>query len=398
MEDAQLQKQWRNQVGGIILEEEPRAKFFSELHAALQPTAFTDEVLAIFERCYAPGKTFVEGFAALLSYYFAEDGLLLFDASTPELKALGADLFRREIETTPELSEKIVLQSGALEENYHAQVKPRSPNLFYINDDGDRLPLIEHEKTAGQGERSFFLKGTRRSFTLSELEHELDEHPERFSPNVVMRPLFQDTLLPTIAYVAGPGEIAYFAQFRPGYEWAGLPMPLIHPRLSATIVEERLEHSFTKFHITAEDILADGHGRSKALLDAAIDSPLGAEFEEALSAIDQQLESLRSHVAQADATLDGALTSIKGKVLTTVRDFQNKTQAAERKRHSTTKAQLDKLFAVLLPGGELQERELNLVYFLNKYGLGFLQVLKNELALHSLEFTEHHVIHMSHSG
>ena len=125
-----------------------------------------------------------------------------------------------------------------------------------------------------------------------------------------------------------------------------------------------------------------------------IESELVPRFESALSGIDSTLESLREKVTQADATLDGALTSLKGKVLTAVRDFESKTLAAERKRHATTKAQLDKLLAALLPSGELQERELNLVYFLNKYGPKYFEALKQLLAPIALDFKEHHVLHL----
>jgi len=209
-----------------------------------------------------------------------------------------------------------------------------------------------------------------------------------------MRPLYQDMLLPTVAYVAGPGEIAYFAQFRSSYEWAALSMPLIYPRLSATIVEERLERILAKFKTTTEDILSNANGQNTVLFDAMIDSPLSAKFESAIGEVDISLEALREAVSHADQTLDGALTGLKGKVLTTIRDFQNKTLAAERKRHATEKAQLDKLFAALIPSGELQERELNLVYFLNKYGPNFIQSLKQLLAPIALDFHEHHITHL----
>ncbi len=385
---------WRKQAGPTLLEEAPLAEFFEKLRSTLQPTDFSAEVFELMQRCYAPGKSFAQALASLLLHYFGEDGLLIMDANSKELKSLTSDLFRREIETSPALSEKIVLRSVQVEERYHAQIKPRALNLFYVDEAGDRLPIVEREKSSG-AQREFFLQGTRKTFTHSELLATLDEHPERFSPNVVTRPLYQDSLLPTVAYVAGPGEIAYFAQLTPAYEWAGLPMPLIHPRVTATLIEERLERIFTKFHITPEDILSDAHGKNTALFDAMIESELIPRFETVLAEIDASLESLREKVNQADPTLDGALTSLKGKVLTAVRDFESKTLAAERKRHATTKAQLDKLLAALLPSGELQERELNLVYFLNKYGPKYFEVVKRLLAPVALDFNEHHVLHLN---
>ena len=384
---------WRKQAGPTLLEEAPLNDFFEKLRSVLQPTDFSAEVLDLFQRAYAPGKSFAQAFATLLLHYFGEDGLLIIDANSRELKSLASDLFRREIETSPQLSEKIVLQSVKVEETYHAQIKPRALNLFYVDEEGDRLPIVEKEKSVGE-DWEFFLKGSRKTFTLSELLSVLETNPERFSSNVVTRPLFQDSLLSTVAYVAGPGEIAYFAQLAPAYEWAGLPMPLIHPRITATLIEERLERIFSKFHITPEDILSDAHGRNTAIFDAMIESELVPRFESALAEIDRSLETLREKVTQADPTLDGALTSLKGKVLTSVRDFESKTLAAERKRHVTTKAQLDKLLAAILPAGELQERELNLVYFLNKYGPRYFDLVKQLLRPIVLDFHEHHVLHL----
>jgi bacillithiol biosynthesis cysteine-adding enzyme BshC len=398
-------KSWHKQIGPLPLEDAPLQAMLDSLRAALPETGFTNDVLAMIGRCYTSGKNFGSAFASLMLEYFGGDGLLLFDASSAEMKSLTKELIWREIETSPQLSEKIVLRSAHLEEAYHAQVKPRALNLFYIDENGDRLPIIErsashsssieeeeHGKNTG---RSFFLKGTRKSFTIEELRQILDEHPERFSPNVVLRPLCQDTLLPTVAYVAGPGEIAYFAQFSVAYEWAGLPMPLIAPRLSATLIEERCERIFKKFKIAPEDILSDAHGRDHTILDSLIDSELNPTFERVIEEIDGSLESLRTIVQRADATLDGALTNLKGKLLTAVRDFHGKTLSAERKRHTTTKTQLDKIFAALLPIGELQERELSLIYFLNKYGLGFLQTLKQLLGPLALESHEHHIVHLN---
>ncbi len=386
---------WRKQAGRLLLEAGPLETFFEELRASLSPTEWSAPSLDLFRQCYTPDRTMGEAFTALLLTYFAEDGLLAIDGNTRELKVLEKDLFRREIERTPELSEAIVLQSVKLEESYHAQVKPRSINLFYIDDAGERLAIVEREKGAStEGMREFFLKGSRARFTEPELLATLEAHPERFSPNVVMRPLYQDSLLPTVAYIAGPGEMAYFAQFRPSYAWANLPMPLIRPRLTATIIEERFERIFTKFRITAEDVLTEAHGHNIALFDAMIDSTLGPRFEQSLAEIDRALESLRTNVSSADPSLDGALTNLKGKILTSVRDFESKTIAAERKRHATTKAQLDKLLAAVLPSGELQEREINLVYFLNKYGPGFYTMLKTLLMPVLAEPREHHIIHL----
>jgi len=154
-------ERWRKQVGPTLLEEAPLNDFFEKLRASLSTTGFSDEVDKMLRRIYAPGRSFSEALASILLAYFGEDGLLIIDANSKELKSLAGNLFRREIETSPQLSEKIILQSVKLEENYHAQVKPRALNLFYVNEDGDRLPIVEREPgTASKeisSERTFFL-------------------------------------------------------------------------------------------------------------------------------------------------------------------------------------------------------------------------------------------------
>jgi len=223
----------------------------------------------------------------------------------------------------------------------------------------------------------------------------IENEPERFSPNVVLRPLYQDFLLPTVAYVAGPGEIAYFAQFKTAYDWAGIPMPLIVPRLTATIVEDRFRALLDSASLTVEDILQGGSMRVQRLLESLSDAELAPAFEQAMMEIERELESLRPHVERADKTLNDALTSLKGKLVTAVRDFQSKTLAADRKRHATVRAKFEKLLAALLPREALQERELSILFFLNKYGFDFWRDLKQDLLSQPVNADEHRVLFVS---
>ena len=214
------------------------------------------------QRGYAPGKSFAQAFASLLLHYFGEDALLIIDANSRELKSLTVEnLFRRDIESSPALSEKIVLRSVQLEERYHAQIKPRALNLFYVDEDSDRLTDRRDERNSSGAEREFFLQGTRKTFTLAELLSTLNDHPERFSPNVVTRPLYQDSLVADRRVMsAGPGEIAYFAQLAPAYEWAGLPdAEIIHPRVTATLIEERLLNAYSRNFISRRKIFCPMH-------------------------------------------------------------------------------------------------------------------------------------------
>ncbi|HET6512139.1 MAG TPA: bacillithiol biosynthesis cysteine-adding enzyme BshC, partial [Candidatus Kapabacteria bacterium] len=243
-DSATIDSNWKKQVGPYPLDAQPLEAAIAQLNEALQPTEFTENLLADLRSAYKPGHTFAEAFSRWLYTLFADQGLLILDANNAQAKALGRDIFLKELETSPKLSEKVVLQTVHLEEHYHAQVKPRAINMFYL-EDGERFAINEKERKSAEP-RSYFLKGSKRTFTHEELVSMLLEHPERFSPNVLLRPLFQDTILPTVAYIGGPGEIAYFAQFKSAYEWAELPMPLIFSRVTGTIVEDKFQQSLDK--------------------------------------------------------------------------------------------------------------------------------------------------------
>jgi bacillithiol biosynthesis cysteine-adding enzyme BshC len=384
-------KPWRKQIGTLAIEVDPIANVFQQLRESLAPTEFTDEILRAYEDSYASDTTFAASFKSLLQKLFPTEGLLTFDASQRATKLLGASLFKKELQSSPELSERIIVQSAELEEHYHAQVKPRALNLFFL-DQGERFPLVEKEGTPSGSERSFFLQGTKRTLTMTELLGYLENEPECFSPNVVLRPIYQDTLLPTAVYVGGPGEIAYFAQFKSAYEWVGIPMPMILPRETATLIEDRFEKLAEKQGIAIADIILGGREGVRRFLEGLSDPTLAPKFDEANETIDKAIEFLRAPVARTDGSLGDALTTLKGKMLTQVRDFLGKTLAADRKRYANVKAQFEKLLNAVLPHEVLQEREMNLIYFLNKYGWGFWDALKVKMIKYPAKIEEHQLI------
>jgi bacillithiol synthase len=390
---ATLDQTWKKQVGPYPLDATPLDAALDQLAEALQPTEFTEKLLADLRSSYHPGKTFAQAFSHWLYSLFAQQGLLILDANVREAKTLGCDIFLKELETSPKLSEKVVLQTVHLEEHYHAQVKPRAINMFYV-EDGERYAINEKERKTSEP-RSYFLKGSKRTFTHEELIAMVNEHSERFSPNVLLRPLYQDAILPTVAYVGGPGELAYFAQFKAAYEWAGLPMPVIYPRLTGTIVEDKFQKSLDKNGVTVSELLVDGNLVVEQLLNNLADEKLARLFEELDKALDAKLEELRPTIESVDKSLDQSLNTLKGKVLTPVRDFGQKVQGADKRRHQTVRDQLSKALTALLPDAELQERVLSPIYFLNKYGPKFLAGLMTRIREDLAQVSEHHIYQAS---
>lgn len=371
----------RRQIGGLILEKEALERVFSEIESFIPKTDFTDDVLTLYKNAYQEDFTFAEAQAQLLGELLSPEGLLILNPNTPELKKQATHLFKKEIETAPYLSGAIQEVSKEIKKlGYHAQLDPEGMNLF-IEEEGRRYKLSK----VGDG-----FSYNSKPLSTAEINTILAEHPERLSMNVVMRPLVQDTILPTVAYVAGPGEIAYFAQLKPAYDWAGIIMPLIEPRISMTFIEDRFEKLLDKFHIQIEDFLEKGNEIITKLLSTEQEKLLSDSFSKSAHEVETTLDALRNVLSTTDATLDPALTSVKGKILTTLKDFEGKSLAAERKKQSGTKQQFEKAFNVLLPEGKLQERELSLLYFLNKYGLDFWRKLKQKLIAHPLKTKEHH--------
>jgi bacillithiol synthase len=375
----------RKQVGGMNFEADALASFFTELRNSLQKTEFTDEVVALCERCYQPGVSFADAQSAMLCRLFAEDGLLILNANSRTLKSFVAPLFKREFTTAPLLSDTLNAYSEPLKVQYHAQIDANGANSFFV-EDGKRYKL--HKEANG------FRYGDKH-ISEADLINSLHSEPERFSMNVVMRPIVQDTLLPTAAYIAGPGEIAYFSQLSAVYTWAEMQMPVILPRISLSLIDDRFYKLAEKFGTSVESLLEFGPELVRELLKSEKEDAIASAFDRVIESIEIQVESLRNTVESSDSTLGAALTTLKGKSVTQLRDFGSKVAGAERKKQQSARQQFEKALQVLLPENKLQERELNLVYFLNRYGVGFWHAFVQFTMKSSFSLREHHLIPIS---
>ncbi|OGB94046.1 MAG: bacillithiol biosynthesis cysteine-adding enzyme BshC, partial [candidate division NC10 bacterium RBG_16_65_8] len=196
----------------------------ARLREFLPATEFSDALCDALARAYIPDRTLSEAFARWLTHLLGETGLVLVDAADPDLKRLAAGIFRREVEEAPRTSAAILDVSRALRASgYPAQIDARP--------DGVNCFLLQAGRRAlARDPAGFRLRDTGEVISAAALHRMAQESPERFSPNVALRPVVQDTLFPTLAYVAGPGELAYFAQLRPVYAAFDVPMPAIVPR------------------------------------------------------------------------------------------------------------------------------------------------------------------------
>jgi bacillithiol biosynthesis cysteine-adding enzyme BshC len=347
--------------------------FVAELERALPNTEFKKPLLESLRECYAPGTTFNRAFASWMNRLFPSAGIVFISANDPRIKRQLAGIFRREIEQFPAVSQLIIQRSAELEHGYHAQIKTRAMNLFLYHKGGRYF--IEPR------EHDFSLRGTRHFLTKDELLAIVENQPELLSPNVALRPICQDTILPTVAYVAGPSEVAYFAQLEPVYRHFGIAMPAIYPRISATVLEERVSRTLEKFELSINELFAPPGKVQQKVIDLISEVNIEEMFAESRTRMNDTMNELRFGLQYIDQTLLGALETTRGRNEANLGLLKDKAVEAQARRHETALRQLQRAASTIYPNENYQERELNAIQFMNKYGPGFVDRVSAALRL-----------------
>jgi uncharacterized protein YllA (UPF0747 family) len=216
----------------------------------------------------------------------------------------------------------------------------------------------------------------------------VSETPEYISPNVVCRPLYQDHIIPTVAYVAGPGETSYFAQLKGAYRWAGIPMPIIYPRVSATLLEKNISRLMEKEDIGIENIETDVERMFTRIVKDSLNDNIATVFANTRSNVESQIAGLAEQVGEVDPTLKKAALSIVSTFEKELGKLQGKVVRSEKQRLEITRTRLLKIVENLFPGGVLQERSIAVSYFMSRYGVEIIRDLVNCLPVD----TSQHVI------
>jgi bacillithiol biosynthesis cysteine-adding enzyme BshC len=355
------------------------------LDEALPPSDFKPTVMEQVRAAYRPGTRIEDAFAHLLRSLFSDEGLVLMNPDDERLKALTRPLFRRELEEAAAPAARVEAASQALcDQGYHAQVRARPTNLFWLDEDG-RHPIDQGD------DGRFTLRHTDRSFSQGELLDRLQDEPARFSPNVVLRPLMQDWLLPTAAYVAGPGEVSYFAQYGDVYDWAGLDMPLIHPRASVSLVEGKVQKVLDKYDLSVCQFRAQPDALFQDVVVDTMEVDIDAVFREATTEMHKALNALKPEVEAVDQTLTSSAEATRAAIVEEMNDLKQRTVRAEKRHRDDVRAQLNKAQVNLRPQGALQERTINVLYYLNKYSLALLGDLRAAL---STDTSAHQIVEL----
>ncbi|KAA9007609.1 bacillithiol biosynthesis cysteine-adding enzyme BshC [Paenibacillus spiritus] len=359
----------KSPVSLVRLQEEEWSRAADELEKLLQESDFKSEVMELV-RSGAAADNLSDAFAMLMGRLFGKHGLVLLDSADPELRKLEQPLFRRLIRENDELEASYHAAAGEIRSGGYelqANVETGGANLFYIHE-GARLLLV---KKNGR----FTDRKETVSFTEEQLLETLELHPERFSNNVLTRPLMQDYVLPVLATVLGQGEIAYWAITRRAFETVGRRLPPILPRMSYTMVEGTTQKHMEKFGLSFQDVVQGLEEKRASWLEGQDERGLARRFEETKAAFAAMYDPLIEEIGRVQAGLVKLGTSNKEKIADQIAFLQNKVMDALAKQSDAGLRQWERIERSLMPLGRPQERVYNVTHYLNRYGLSWVDGL-----------------------
>jgi bacillithiol biosynthesis cysteine-adding enzyme BshC len=333
-----------------------------------------DQIRSALIDSYSPSETYGSAFGKLLARLFAGKGLILLDPMSEELHRLAEPLYRAALERHSELNQALLARGKELERaQYHVQVKvTEESTLLFLNREGKRLPL--------RGRNGEFTAG-RRSFSLAELSELLARSPSDFSANVLFRPVIQDALLSTVAYVAGPSEIAYLAQASVNYDRVLGRMPVILPRASFTLIDAHSVRLLRKYELDFSDVLRGSPYLRSKMEGKLLPKTLTRRFAAGDRSLRKMLTELREQLTKLDATLGGAMDTTESKMLFQFSKLQEKAGRALALRTSVLDSHEKELLNQLYPNGGLQERSHCFLPMLAMQGMGLLDELQRRIKL-----------------
>jgi bacillithiol biosynthesis cysteine-adding enzyme BshC len=358
-------------VAGVQLDTQITAAL-DALRAALPRTEFSDDVFAGLAAAYRPGAGMAEAFATWIETLLGPHGLIVFEGSDPAAKPLVADVLARDVDGR---TTALAADAGARLEaaGYHAQVTPRADALALFALDeatGERLTIVRDGDAFRLGDARLDRDALRAMVRAT---------PERFSPNVLLRPVVQDTLFPTVCYVGGPAELAYFAQLGPVYEAFGVPMPLVSPRPSATLLDSGGMRFLARQAVPFEALRAQDDKALNQWLETQLPPAVDRAVTDAAAAIAERMGVVAAAVTAVDPTLEGAARSTAGRMDDELKKLQSKIIQASKRKDETLRRQFARARAQAFPGGQPQERAVGLVGFLNLHGPALVDRLDAEL-------------------
>ncbi|WP_170266297.1 bacillithiol biosynthesis cysteine-adding enzyme BshC [Phaeocystidibacter luteus] len=365
-----IKYRWERPFGGGVgrMNTDGVEEVVDQLQHAVGESPSANELLDLFRRCYRPGNSLAQATRELATSLFGHKGLIVLDADDARLKSKMTGYFKDEL-LNRSSSEIIEPASQVLNEYYFTQVNPREINLFYLNNETRYRLDIE--------DGVFKTVDGPYTWSAEEITAELEQFPERFSPNVILRPLYQEVILPNLAYIGGGGELAYWLQLKPLFDRHMVPFPILRLRNSVGFMRRKFVHKMESLNLSLQDICEPvfeqrrNHFKKELELNGQIDS-LKAEA----SVLFQQMHELADKI---DPTLKGTAEAYNARQTHLIENFEKKILRAIQRRESEVSRMFDEIHAEAFPSGGLQERRDTYLTLVERFGGGVMNILFDEI-------------------
>lgn len=365
----------KRMVTDCVLNKEVCLEWAKDIIETFGETDYTNSLIELTERAIESSETFVDFFAFIIMSLFKEQGLLLVDSGDRNFRMLEKEILSEQVKNVVKITAAVEEQQKELAGNGYSKtidISPMAANLFYYDEEHFERILLEYDPEKGV----FSGKDGLISFSEEQLILMANEQPGKLSNNVVTRPLMQESLFPTLAFIAGPGEISYWAELKKAFEEMEMKMPPIIPRINITLLERDLESDIADLNLDLQEVLLNGTSESKkAFIDLVKDRSFDVLFEDTKKQLKNSYELIE---AQAKKEYKGLLPLLKKNeniLLEQISFMERKIEEALHLKHDVTLRKYEQIDLSIRPSGGPQERVWNIYYFLNKYGLDFVERL-----------------------
>jgi len=360
-------KVWNTQQTGAVgrmLVDNQFIQLILEIQSQIDVLPFGKELSTLFKESYTIGTTIQDATLLLVNKLFAHFGLLILIPDNAALKMAFEPVIEKEL--IEQFSHKAVAETiQELSKNYKVQASGRNINLFYLLN--DKRERIEKNDTV------FFVSNLDLQWTESEILLELKNHPERFSANVILRGVFQETVLPNIAFIGGGGEIAYWLELKKVFEAAKVPYPMLVLRNSFLLVNEKERKQINNMQFSVVDFFASTNQVLEKLIQR--NSTHQLELTQEIEQLQTVFNKIKSVTDVVDSTLTQHTNALQTKFLKSIYELEKKILRAEKRKYSYQQQQINHIKQTLFPNNNLQERIVNIAAFYPVLGVKLLQII-----------------------
>jgi len=365
--------QWNRTASGAVgeLDLDDLDHVFEAFASQLNTSSNAETLKQLFKEAYLEHQDLTQAMHYLVNALFKEYGLVIVDGNDAALKRLFIPYIETELTQQTSFT-KVTLaneQLNALDGNYKIQVNPREINLFYIKQ-GLRERIVEQEGV-------FRVHNSNITWNQTEILEELNEFPERFSPNVIMRPLYQEVILPNLCYIGGGGELAYWLQLKLNFEAQNVVFPMLLLRNSVLITTEKQKEKLKKLDVSVTDLFLNQDDLMTKVTKAI--SKVDIDFSSQKTHLQQQFEALYALAEATDKSFKGAVAAQERKQIKGLENLEKRLLKAQKRKLNDHLERVKEIQNELFPNHSLQERNMNFSEFYLEYGNTFISKLISEL-------------------